>query len=78
MGEIHEHFLPPQPRGLGERERERDSTHRCCKMVNNSNGDAGITGPAADGHSQRIADEGLEVPLSTDVHEARAPITTDL
>ena len=46
-----------------ERERERDNTHRCCKMVNNSNGDAGITGPAADGHSQRVADEGLEVPL---------------
>lgn len=47
-------------------------------MVNDSNGDAGVTGPATDGHGQRVADKGLKVPLSTDVHEALAPIASDL
>lgn len=57
---------------------ERDRTYCCRKVVNYSNGDAGITRPTADWYRQRIADKGLKPPLAANVHKVLATITTNL
>jgi len=46
--------------------------------VDDSNRDAGITRTAADWHREGVADKGLEIFFSTNIHQVFAAITANL
>lgn len=57
---------------------DRGNTHGSGEVVNHRDGEARVARAAAQGHGQRVPDQGLEAPLAADVHEALAAITANL